>query len=270
MTDHTCRPPGTGKTSTICGLVQAYLARRGRPATAINVGRPTGPADKEPKKKILLCAPSNAAIDEITYRLKEGVFGPGRTFVVPKVVRIGGTKINASVKDVSLDFLVEQKVNADAQAKANAKDVGSDLALLRSKLEAVKRVREQKLNEILSIRDNTARTFALEEDVRALNKERTTLTTQLDQLRDQQKSNNRALDAVSRRYRAEVLQEADVICSTLAGAGHEILESFDFEMVVIDEAAQAVELSSLIPLKYRCNRCIMVGGGYLFTLLFTD
>ena len=65
---------------------------------------------------------------------------------------------------------------------------------------------------------------------------------------------------MSRRFRAEVLQEADVICTTLAGSGHEILEPFDFEMVIIDEAAQAIELSSLIPLKYRCNRCVMVGG----------
>jgi senataxin len=31
-------------------------------------------------------------------------------------------------------------------------------------------------------------------------------------------------------------------------------------MVIIDEAAQAIELSSLIPLKYRTKRCIMVGG----------
>ena len=37
-------------------------------------------------------------------------------------------------------------------------------------------------------------------------------------------------------------------------------EEFDFELVIIDEAAQAIELSSLIPMKYRCRTCIMVGG----------
>ena len=226
----------------------------------IYAGRASGPADKEPKKKILLCAPSNAAIDEITHRLKEGVSGPGRTLIAPKVVRVGGGKMGLSVRDVSLAFLVEQKMNEDTQAKANSKDVGSDIAVLRSKLEAVKRQREQKLAEMLTVHDNTTRTFALEEDVRALNKERINLTSQLDKLRDQQKSNYRALDAVGRKFRAEILQEADVICTTLAGAGHELLEPFDFEMVVIDEAAQAIELSSLIPLKYRCNRCVMVGG----------
>lgn len=254
-------PPGTGKTSTICGLVQGYLARRVKPATVINVGRNAGPGDKEPPKKILLCAPSNAAIDEITFRLKEGVAGPGRRVTPPKVVRVGAPKgMNVSVKDVSLDQLVEQKLNDDPDAKSSAKDSGSEMALLRSELESVKRLRQAKLDEMATIRDNTAKTLALEDEVRKLNKQKTGLTHQLDKLRDKQKSDNRAMDAISRRFRAEVLFEADVICSTLSGAGHELLESFDFEMVVIDEAAQAIELSSLIPLKYRCNRCVMVGG----------
>lgn len=257
-------PPGTGKTSTICGLVQAFLAKRGRAATTIYAGRDSGPADKEPKKKILLCAPSNAAIDEITFRLKEGISGPGRQLVAPKIVRTGGGKIGLSVKDVTLDHLVEQKLNTDQQAKANSQDVGSEIALLRSKLEAVKHSREAKRMELMSVHDNTARTLQLEEDIRALNKERTTLTSQLDRSRDKQKSNHRTLDAVSRRFRAEILLDADVICTTLAGAGHDTLEPYEFEMVVIDEAAQAVELSSLIPLKYRCRRCVMVGGASCF------
>jgi senataxin len=54
----------------------------------------------------------------------------------------------------------------------------------------------------------------------------------------------------------------------LSGAGHETLEQLDFEMVIIDEAAQSIELSSLIPLKFRCQRCIMVGGKhYVFVIL---
>ncbi|KAG7117158.1 Helicase SEN1 like protein [Verticillium longisporum] len=35
--------------------------------------------------------------------------------------------------------------------------------------------------------------------------------------------------------------------------------SVDFETVIIDEAAQCVELSALIPLKYGCTKCILVG-----------
>ena len=220
--------------------------------------------EKEPPKKILLCAPSNAAIDEITFRLKEGVSGPGKRVTPPKVVRVGAPKsMNISVKDVSLDALVEQKVNEDPAAKVSLKDAGNEMSRLRSELESVKRLRQQKLDEMATIHDNTAKTLALEDEVRKLNKHRAGLTHQLDQMRDKQKSDFRAMDAISRKFRAQVLFEADVICSTLAGAGHELLEPYDFEMVVIDEAAQAIELSSLIPLKYRCNRCVMVGGEQL-------
>ncbi|KAI0078277.1 hypothetical protein K474DRAFT_1619824 [Panus rudis PR-1116 ss-1] len=253
-------PPGTGKTSTICGMVQMFLATRPKPATAVHVGRSSGPADREPPKKILLCAPSNAAIDEITYRLKEGVTGAGKWSTAPKVVRVGAPKaINISVKDVSLDSLVEQKLDNDPDSKKSSKDANSEISRLRSELGAVKQKRADVLQELANIRDNSARTLLLEEEIKKLNKQRVALTHQLDKLRDQQKSDFRTMDAISRRYRTEVLQEADVICSTLSGAGHELLESYNFEMVIIDEAAQAIELSSLIPLKYLCNRCVMVG-----------
>jgi senataxin len=71
------------------------------------------------------------------------------------------------------------------------------------------------------------------------------------------------LDAVRRKFRMDVLAEADVICSTLSGSGHEILEALEFGMIIIDEAAQAIELSSLIPLKYDVTRCVMVGGAII-------
>ena len=68
-------PPGTGKTSTLLGLLSAqytYLKRI------------------KDKKKIMICAPSNAAIDHITKRLqKEGlVDGSGKTFF-PNIIRLG-------------------------------------------------------------------------------------------------------------------------------------------------------------------------------------
>lgn len=259
-TEQRGRPPGTGKTSTICGLVHAFLSRRPKPGTQISTNRGGGPADKEPAKKILLCAPSNAAIDEIAFRLKEGVSGAGRQDGAPKVVRLGNVKaMNASVRDVSLEYLIEQKMNANPQLN-NPKDAGSEIARLRAELENLKKTRQQKFDELSQVHDNTAKTFALEEDVKKLNKAKAALTHQIDKLRDQQKSDSRTMDATRRRFRSEVLQDADVICSTLSGSAYEYLEQLDFELVVIDEAAQAIELSSLIPLKYNCKHCVMVGG----------
>ncbi|KAH7909030.1 SEN1 N terminal-domain-containing protein [Hygrophoropsis aurantiaca] len=249
-------PPGTGKTSTICGLVEAFLTQRPRPVTAIHAGRS---ADKGPVKKILLCAPSNAAIDEVASRLKEGYRGPDRKGTVPKVVRVGAEKaVTINVKDVSLDYLVEQKINSES-LKDPSKEAANEVAVLRVEIESVKRAKQEKLEELATVHDNYARTIALEEEIKKLNSRRMTLTQQFDRLKDKQKSDSRTMDAVRRRFRMEILQEADVICSTLSGAGHEILEQLEFEMVIIDEAAQAIELSSLIPLKFSCQRCIMVG-----------
>lgn len=210
-------------------------------------------------KKILLCAPSNAAIDEIANRLKEGYRGPQRKPSSLKVVRVGAEKaIDISVKDISLDSLVEQKING--QNLDISKNASSEINVLRGQIEEVKQAKQQKLEELAVVRDNIARTITLEEEIKRLNSRRMVLTQQFDRLKDKQKSDFRTLDATRRRVRAEILLEADVICSTLSGAGHEALEQLDFEMVIIDEAAQSIELSSLIPLKFRCQRCIMVGG----------
>ena len=237
--------------------MQAFLSSR--PQVISSSGARS--TDKIAAKKILLCAPSNAAIDEIANRLKEGVSGAGRRSVVPKVVRVGTNKaINVSVKDISLDNLVEQKLDSSQAAAGGSKDSASEIALLRSELETVRQLRQQKQSELAELHDNAAKSTALDEEIKRLNYRRVTIIQKLDKLRDKQKSDNRTLDAVRRKFRMAVLAEADVICSTLSGTGHDILEALDFDMIIIDEAAQAIELSSLIPLKYNVARCVMVGG----------
>ena len=73
------------------------------------------------------------------------------------------------------------------------------------------------------------------------------------------KQDSRAQDTARRTTRQQILLKADIICSTLAGAGHESLDSFQFDLIIVDEAAQAIELSSLIPLKNGVAHCVMVG-----------
>jgi senataxin len=181
--------------------------------------------------------------------------------VIPKVVRVGTDKaINVSVKDISLDNLVEQKLDSSQSGLRGSKDSPSEMALLRSELETVRQLRQQKQTELGELHDNLAKSTALDEEIKRLNYRRVTIIQKLDKLRDQQKSDNRTLDAVRRKTRMAVLAEADVICSTLSGSGHDVLEALDFDMIIIDEAAQAIELSSLIPLKYNVTRCVMVGG----------
>ncbi|XP_075591167.1 uncharacterized protein LOC142598087 [Dermatophagoides farinae] len=71
-------PPGTGKTSTISGVIRLVNQ---------NLAKNT--------KKILICAPSNAAVDEIMRRLVSdprlngGIYNKKGTLYTPNVIRIG-------------------------------------------------------------------------------------------------------------------------------------------------------------------------------------
>ncbi|CAE6373787.1 unnamed protein product [Rhizoctonia solani] len=242
-------PPGTGKTSTICGLAGSFVSAA-RAALAAS-----GEKEKD-KRRLLICAPSNAAIDEVTKRLADGVRDNNGQPLTLKVVRVGTeASMNVSVTANSLDSLVDEKMAAmPKSANTNA----TDIPALRQELGHIKQKIDAKRNEL----DNTPpgqRRIALENEFRALKTQRTTITSKLDSARDQQRNASRVLDAARRKFRHEVLNEADVICSTLSGAGHEVLEPFEFETVVIDEAAQAIEIATLIPLRYGCKTCILVG-----------
>lgn len=52
-----------------------------------------------------------------------------------------------------------------------------------------------------------------------------------------------------------LLDEARVVCATLSVAGSKELTAFPggFDTVVVDEASQGVEMSTLIPLKLHCR-----------------
>jgi senataxin len=177
------------------------------------------------------------------------------------VVRIGAdSSINLSVKDISLDYMVDQHLAGTKEEATGSSNDAAQIASLRSSLDGLKKQKQAKIDELNNLRNNIARTAELEKNISQLNGERQRLIQRLNKMQDDQKARNRALDATRRRARLHVLLDADVICSTLSGSGHEVLEQFEFDTVVIDEAAQSIELSSLIPLKYRCTRCILVGG----------
>ncbi|KAK5239355.1 DEAD-box type RNA helicase, partial [Exophiala xenobiotica] len=80
-------------------------------------------------------------------------------------------------------------------------------------------------------------------------------------MRERQNTTNRDMELSRKRIQQEILDSAHVLCATLSGSGHEIFQglNIEFETVIIDEAAQSIELSALIPLKYGCSKCILVG-----------
>eukprot|EP00474_Spongospora_subterranea_P006053 CRZ06511.1 hypothetical protein [Spongospora subterranea] len=65
----------------------------------------------------------------------------------------------------------------------------------------------------------------------------------------------------SQEIRAKLVADASVLVSTLSGSGSSIVSNapHGFHTVIIDEAAQAQEVESLIPLQYSCRKLILVG-----------
>lgn len=231
--------------------------------TVIPIGRNAGkPAEKGPVPKVLICAPSNAAIDEVAKRIKEGVWNSAGKSVTPQVVRVGAdASVNIAVKDISLDALVEQRLATRPESQRQEK---SERQSVLQEIQNLKEQRKKKQEQIGAAAGNSARVLQLEQEIKEVNAKRMTLSARVNELRQQDTNAQRALDTVRRKAKIDILNEADVICCTLSGSGHEALDGHQFDMVIIDEAAQAVELSSLIPLKFQAERCVMVGGALTY------
>ena len=160
----TLRPPGTGKTSTICGLIAASLSKRRPPPVPVHVGRNAAPQEKKAPTKILLCAPSNAAIDEIANRISLGFQGSEKGPRSVKVVRIGAKNgMSVSVQDISLDTLVEKKLGSSSSA--DAKDISVEISAMRRDIDSLKQLITQKRQEEATVHDNIARSEALSEEI---------------------------------------------------------------------------------------------------------
>ena len=91
--------------------------------------------------------------------------------------------------------------------------------------------------------------------------ERKHIHAKKDVLLQRQRRRHRLIADNREAVRLSVLNESHVVCTTLTGAGLELFttSTASFDCVVIDEAAQAIEVQTLIPLKYECKRCVMVG-----------
>ncbi|KAF7532647.1 hypothetical protein G7054_g7758 [Neopestalotiopsis clavispora] len=254
-------PPGTGKTKTIVAMVGALMTG--------NISNNTGTVIQKPgqsgngqatSKKLLVCAPSNAAVDELVLRLKQGVKSMTGTFSKINVLRLGRSDaINTAVKDVTLDELVRLRLEGDAtknsgptnrqQMHEEAGQIKEELSQVRPMLDAARAANDREQVNTLS------RKFE------ELKRRQVAIGNRIDADKDSGNTAQRESEIRRRQVQQEILDSAHVLCSTLSGAGHEMLKTLnvEFETVIIDEAAQCVELSALIPLKYGCSKCILVG-----------
>lgn len=221
--------PGTGKTKTILGVLSALLdgaalggPKKSKESTRIRIGASlsNGNASSGPRTvaettiRILVAAPSNAAVDELIVRLlSEGVYDgvKGCTYR-PRIVRVGRP-----------ESLQQSSSSSDS---SNGK---GQLQTDNTKMKKKKwRKYAQEVEEIL-----------------------------LENLVTKHKNSF----PNAKMARQGIVKNAQIVFCTLSGAGSVAMCEFahEFDALVIDEAAQAVEASALIPFKFRPNRVILVG-----------
>ncbi len=190
-------PPGTGKTTT---LAQAILFTT------------------KSERQVLVCTPSNAAIDLLVEKLSE---------LGLNVIRIGHP---ARVTEQSMSKTLDARIAAHAGYP--------ELKALRKRMEQV-RAQAGKFKRNFGHHEREQRR-AMKEEARLLKAD---------------------ADMLEFYIINDLLNSAEVICSTLVGSSHPVLKGRKFKTVFIDEAAQALEPACWIPL-LRSERVILAGDHF--------
>ncbi|KAK2965465.1 hypothetical protein RJ640_008259, partial [Escallonia rubra] len=251
------------------------------------------------KGRVLICAQSNAAVDELVSRIsREGLYGSDGVMCKPFLVRVGNAKtVHPNSLPFFIDTLVEQRLAEERMHTGEANDdaSGETATALRSSLEKlVDNIRFYEAKRA-NLRDENSKPLldpdAPEEDdtgdmsdteieakLRKLYQEKKAVYINLSTAQVREKKANEESRALKHNLRKSILREAEIVVATLSGCGGDLYgvcsesisshkfsnlsESTLFDAVVIDEAAQALEPATLIPLqllKSRGTKCIMVG-----------
>lgn len=185
-------PPGTGKTTTVVEVIRQAV-RRG--------------------EKVLACAPSNLAVDNLFERL----LAAGE-----KVIRIGHpARVLPELRAHTLDELL---------------DSHPDLQLARDWTKQAWDLRRQASRFTRAAPEPGARREA----------------------RDEAKQLLREARELEDRLMHYLLDGAEIVCATLTGLNAEILGNREYDLVVIDEAAQTTEPACWIPL-LRSKKLVLAG-----------
>jgi ATP-dependent RNA/DNA helicase IGHMBP2 len=190
-------PPGTGKTTTLVHGIDLVV--------------------KE-ERQVLVCAPSNAAVDLLADKLSEKGLS---------VLRLGHP---ARVTEQSLSKTLDAKIASHAHYQ--------ELRELRKRMEKIK-------HDALKYKRN----FGYHEK------------EQRRQLLQEARALKSDADALEFYIINDLLQNTEVICCTLVGSSHPVLRGKKFKTAFIDEAAQALEPATWIPV-LRSERIIFAGDHF--------
>jgi predicted DNA helicase len=215
-------PPGTGKTMTAIEIINQAV--------------------KE-KKDILATADSNVAVDNLVERLVN---------MGTEVLRLGHPiRVTPLLRKHTLDYkILEHPDYKEAEKlRDKAKDLLDQQDQYQHPGDSLRRgmsdemIKEKAANNQgargvkPSIMEDMAKWLEIQDEIDGL-------FNRVEKL--EQKAIN------------DLLESAEVICSTNSTAGSELLSDYDFELIVIDEATQSTEPASLIPF-IKGEKVILIG-----------
>lgn len=165
-------PPGTGKTTTIISLIMVFLMAGCSTFSDIRDISFIKTRTTLSSLKILVCAPSNTAVDVVVARLADGLLAPSGMRIPVKFVRIGICSTPVASK-----YTVDHLINT----------------------------------------------------------------------------------SVKPQTKHGLLSEASVVCATLSSSASDLLVHCNFDVVIVDEACQATELTTLLVLKFNPSKIVLIG-----------
>ncbi|KAG7206097.1 hypothetical protein KM043_003491 [Ampulex compressa] len=238
-------PPGTGKTKVIVNIINQILYGG------------NGCKNKT-SLRILVCAPSNAAIDEIVLRLlsirstiKENRF---------KMVRIGRPEtMHPAARDISVTELAKRDVKRQAFSYSSNNipmdNVEEEKTFLEARINALKCEisNSQKIDE------------TYKKHIRMKLDDMTAKYELLKNRKPMDEMNPKVVAKLQRAAENKLLAGADIITCTLSSCYTNQMESIfggnrqRISVCIVDEATQSCEAETLIPLMLGVNTLVLVG-----------
>ena len=213
-------PPGTGKTGVVIEIIRRAVASG---------------------QRVLACAPSNAAVDNLVERLaKLNTANELDSGNVIDFVRIGAPeRISSAALESSLDARIDRETGVFFDASRGRK----------KEIDLAKRQGWEKQEEL-----QKGKVKGLGDKISAKN-----IETKLGNLRREQRTLAKSGKKVRANAEREILAEVQVVLATAVGAGAENIQRLPaFDICILDEAAQATEPAAWIPL-VRSKRAVLVG-----------
>ncbi|KAL8058423.1 hypothetical protein ABFX02_03G017000 [Erythranthe guttata] len=303
-------PPGTGKTHTVSGMLnvihlvqyQHYytaLLKKVAPESYKQVNESSsdnvavGSIDEVlqsmdhnlfrtlpklcPKPRMLVCAPSNAATDELLSRVLDRGFVDGEMKVYrPDVARVGVDSQTRAAQAVSVERRTElllMKSRDEVHGwmhnlRIRENQLSHEIAHYQRELTVTAAsVRAQGSvgvdPDVLMARDQTRDGLLQKLAAAVENKDKTLVEmSRLFILEGRFRGGgNFNLEEARADLEASFANEAEIVFTTVSSSGRKLFSrlTHGFDMVVIDEAAQASEVAVLPPLSLGAARCVLVG-----------